>query len=60
MPDRPLDGNVLDAAAVLTTAQEQELNSLFDERNVDTDMARVAVLTVENVGGGPSRITPGR
>ena len=51
VPDRPTSGNVLDAAEVLTAGQEQELNSLIEGLNRDTDGARVAVLTVENAGG---------
>ena len=50
VPDRP-SGNVLDAADVLSSAQEQELNSLIETRNGSTDGARVAVLTIENAGG---------
>ncbi|NOJ58928.1 TPM domain-containing protein [Arthrobacter sp. 260] len=50
-PDRPAEGNVLDSADVLTTAEEQSLNALIEERNISTDGARVAVLTVENAGG---------
>jgi uncharacterized protein len=50
-PERPAESNVLDLADVLTTAEEQSLNELIEERNVSSDGARVAVLTVENAGG---------
>lgn len=51
IPDPPTEGNVLDAADVLTPAEEQELDALIEERNSGTDAARVAVLTIEDVGG---------
>lgn len=51
VPERPAEGNVLDLADVLTTEEERNLNGLIEERNVSTDGARVAVLTVENAGG---------
>ncbi|MGV0109441.1 TPM domain-containing protein [Arthrobacter sp. CP30] len=51
VPEPPADGNVLDAADVLTAAQEQELNALIDEQNARTDAARVAILTVEDASG---------
>ncbi len=51
VPEPPAQGNVLDAADVLTPAQEQELDALIDQQNSRTDAARVAVLTVENAGG---------
>lgn len=51
VPDRPDAGNVLDDAGVLTTAEEQSLNALIEERNRGTDGARVVVLTIENAGG---------
>ena len=50
-PAPPTQGNVLDAAEVLTDQQEQELNALIEDRNRSTDAARVAVLTVENASG---------
>lgn len=50
-PEPPTEGNVLDAADVLTDAQEQDLNALIDNHNGDSNSARVAVLTVENAGG---------
>lgn len=51
VPERPAEGNVLDDAGVLTTAEEQSLNALIEERNRGTDGARVVVLTIENAGG---------
>ncbi|MHA7189538.1 TPM domain-containing protein [Arthrobacter sp. MDT2-16] len=51
VPEPPAQGNVLDAADVLTAAQEQELNVLIDQQNARTDAARVAVLTVEDARG---------
>ncbi len=51
VPDPPAEGNVLDAADVLTPVEEQELNAFIDERNSGTDAARVAVLTIENADG---------
>lgn len=51
VPEPPSQGNVLDAADVLTQEQEQELNALIDGQNSRTDAARVAVLTVEDAGG---------
>ncbi|MDQ0736499.1 TPM domain-containing protein [Arthrobacter agilis] len=51
VPEPPAEGNVLDAADVLTAAQEQELDALIDEQNSRTDAARVAVLTVEDASG---------
>lgn len=51
VPEPPSQGNVLDAADVLTPEQEQELNALIDGQNSRTDAARVAVLTVEDAGG---------
>ncbi|WP_181035078.1 TPM domain-containing protein [Arthrobacter sp. B0490] len=51
VPGPPPEGNVLDAADVLTPAQEEELNALIDAQNTRTDAARVAVLTVEGAGG---------
>jgi uncharacterized protein len=50
-PDPPAAGNVLDAAGVLSSGEEQELNTLIDGRNAGTDAARVAVLTVDGAGG---------
>ncbi|WP_104167658.1 YgcG family protein [Arthrobacter sp. SX1312] len=50
-PEPPAEGNVLDAADVLTSAEEQELDALIDGHNGRTDAARVAVLTVEDAGG---------
>ncbi|GAA2173224.1 hypothetical protein GCM10009784_06720 [Arthrobacter parietis] len=50
-PAPPTQGNVLDAAEVLTDQQEQELNALIEDRNRSTDATRVAVLTVENASG---------
>ncbi|MBP2215257.1 YgcG family protein [Arthrobacter sp. CAN_C5] len=51
VPERPAGGTVLDVADVLTTAEEESLNALIEERNSSTSGARVAVLTVENAGG---------
>lgn len=51
VPERPAEGNLLDVADVLTTAEEESLNALIEERNGSTDGARVAVLTIENAGG---------
>lgn len=51
VPEPPVQGNVLDAADVLTADQERDLNTLIDGRNSSTDAARVAVLTVENADG---------
>ncbi|KUG57317.1 hypothetical protein AVL61_14410 [Kocuria rosea subsp. polaris] len=51
VPDPPAGSNVLDAAGVLTDAQEQELDALIEDRNASTDAARVAVLTVEEAAG---------
>ena len=51
VPAPPDASNVLDAADVLTDAQEQELDALIDRRNAGTDAVRVAVLTVESAGG---------
>nr|WP_276607385.1 TPM domain-containing protein [Kocuria sediminis] len=41
----------MDAADVLTDAQEREIDALIEERNTATDAARVAVLTVEETDG---------
>lgn len=46
LPQRPVDTNVADTAAVLTDDEERELNSLIEERNTDSHNIRVAVLTV--------------
>ncbi|OLT04772.1 hypothetical protein BJF77_04450 [Kocuria sp. CNJ-770] len=51
VPAPPVDSDVLDAAGVLTDAQERELDALIQEHNAATDAARVAVLTVEETGG---------
>lgn len=51
VPEPPATGNLVDAANVLTPAEEQELNALIDDRNNGTDAARVAVLTVDGSGG---------
>jgi uncharacterized protein len=51
IPDPPAGSDVLDSADVLTDAQEQELDSLIEDRNTATDAARVAVLTVEEADG---------
>ncbi|WP_298584595.1 YgcG family protein [uncultured Kocuria sp.] len=51
VPDPPAGSNVLDSADVLTDAQEQELDTLIEDRSVTTDAARVAVLTVEEADG---------
>ncbi len=50
-PEPPAAGNVLDSAGVLSPGEEQELNTLIDDRNAGTDAARVAVLTVDGAGG---------
>ncbi|MGX5358664.1 TPM domain-containing protein [Kocuria sp. KH4] len=51
VPAPPAGSAVLDAADVLTDAQERELDALIEERNAATDAARVAVLTVQEAGG---------
>ncbi|MUN63181.1 TPM domain-containing protein [Kocuria sediminis] len=51
VPAPPVDSAVLDAADVLTDAQEREIDALIEERNTATDAARVAVLTVEETDG---------
>lgn len=51
VPAPPAEGSVLDAADVLSETDEQRLDALIEERNRDTDAARVAVLTVEEAGG---------
>lgn len=51
LPAPPVEGNVLDAAGVLTEEQEQDLNTLIEDRNRSTTAARVAVLTVEEAPG---------
>lgn len=51
VPAPPDASNVLDAADVLTHAQEQELDALIDRHNTETGAARVAVLTVESADG---------
>lgn len=51
VPDPPAGSNVLDSADVLTDAQEQQLDTLIEDRSAATDAARVAVLTVQEVDG---------
>lgn len=51
VPERPAQGNVLDAAEILTPGEEKDLDALIDRRNSTTGAARVAVLTVDGAGG---------
>lgn len=45
VPAPPSSGNILDNADILTAAQEQSLNQLIEQRNDETDAARVAIYT---------------
>ena len=51
LPGAPARGNLVDAADVLTDAEEQGLNAQIDALNARTDAARVAVLTVDGADG---------
>ena len=51
LPDAPAQGNLVDAADVLTDAEEQGLNAQIDALNARTDAARVAILTVDGADG---------
>ena len=51
VPDPPAEGNVLDAAGVLTDQEESDLSAQIDRANSGTDAARVAVLTIDGAGG---------
>ena len=51
VPDPPAEGNVLDAAGVLTDQEEADLSAQIDRANSGTDAARVAVLTIDGAGG---------
>lgn len=52
IPQPPQDGNVLDAADVLSEAQEQELERAIQDGNDRSDEVRVAVLTEDEDAGG--------
>lgn len=51
IPEPPRDGNVLDAADVLTDAQEAELERVIREGDEDSAAVRVAVLTEDGAAG---------
>lgn len=51
LPAPPASGNILDAADLLTDEQEQNLNKLIDQKNQETDRARLAIYTTKQDPG---------
>lgn len=51
LPEKPASGYILDSADLLTDAEEAHLNRLIEEKNGQTDRARLAVQTLSQDPG---------